>query len=258
MTKPYFDLRGHVAIVIGGTSGIGRAVALALAEAGADTVATGRRAAEAAVVTKEIVEIGRRSLTATCDVRDRASLRELAEEVKAEMGAVSILVNSAGITERMDTLDGEEQSWMRIFDVNLTGTLRACQLFAPAMVKAGYGRIINIASLSSFVAFSGVSAYSASKSAVVSLTRSLAVELSRHGVCVNALAPGIFPTALNSELLNGSERGRELLLRTPMGRFGRLEELGGAAVFLASQQASFVSGAVLPVDGGFLASGVNQ
>jgi NAD(P)-dependent dehydrogenase (short-subunit alcohol dehydrogenase family) len=103
-----------------------------------------------------------------------------------------------------------------------------------------------------------VGAYSASKSAVVSLTRSLAVELSRHGVCVNAIAPGIFPTALNSELLHGSKRGRELLMRTPMGRFGRLEELGGAAVFLASQHASFVSGAVLPVDGGFLASGVNQ
>jgi NAD(P)-dependent dehydrogenase (short-subunit alcohol dehydrogenase family) len=258
MTTAFFDLRGSVAIVIGGTSGIGRAVALALAEAGADTVATGRREAEAAAVTGEILKMRRRSFAATCDVRDRASLSELAEQVKQRLGTASILVNSAGITQQMDTLEGEEQTWMRIFDVNFTGTLRACQLFAPAMVEAGYGRIINIASLSSFVAFRGVGAYSASKSAVVSLTRSLAVELSRHGVCVNALAPGIFPTALNSELLNGSDRGRELLMRTPMGRFGRLEELGGAAVFLASQQASFVSGAVLPVDGGFLASGVNQ
>jgi NAD(P)-dependent dehydrogenase (short-subunit alcohol dehydrogenase family) len=256
--KSFFDLHGFVAVVIGGTSGIGRTIALALAQAGADTVATGRRRAEAAAVAQQIRKIGSRSLTATCDVTDRASLNNLAKQVRHQLGAVSILVNSAGITELMDTLESDERQWKRIFDINFRGTLRACQLFAPAMVQAGYGRIINIASLSSFVAFREVAAYSASKSAVVSLTRSLAVELSFHGVCVNAIAPGIFPTALNSELLHGSKRGRELLMRTPMGRFGRLEELGGAAVFLASRQASFVSGAILPVDGGFLASGVNQ
>lgn len=258
MSESPFDLRGQVAVVIGGTSGIGRAVALAIAQAGADTVATGRRKTEAEAVARQIQKIGRRSLTATCDVGDRVSLDNLAEAVTHKLGPVSILVNSAGITQRMDTLNSEEKIWERIFNINFTGTLRACQLFAPGMVRAGYGRIINIASLSSFVAFQGVSAYSASKSAVASLTRSLAVDLSRHGVCVNAIAPGIFPTELNSELLNESDRGRELLMRTPMGRFGRLEELGGAAVFLASQQASFVSGIVLPVDGGFLASGVNQ
>jgi NAD(P)-dependent dehydrogenase (short-subunit alcohol dehydrogenase family) len=258
LKESFFDLHGRVAVVVGGTSGVGRAIALALAEAGADTVATGRREEEVAAITGEILKMGRRSLAVTCDVRDRASVAALADRVKQEIGVASILVNSAGITERVATLECTEESWARILDVNLTGMLRTCQIFAPAMVEAGYGRIINIASLASFAAFHEVAAYSASKSGVASLTRSLAVELSRHGVCINAIAPGIFPTALNSEFLYGSERGRELLLRTPMGRFGRIEELGGAAVFLASDKASFISGTVLAVDGGFLASGVNQ
>jgi NAD(P)-dependent dehydrogenase (short-subunit alcohol dehydrogenase family) len=258
LKKDFFDLSGHTAVVIGGTSGVGYAIALALAQAGADTVATGRRKEEVHAVTEEIQKVGRRSLAITCDVRDRASIAVLASQIKNELSAASILVNSAGITERGATLNCTEESWNRILDINLTGMFRACQIFAPDMVKAGYGRIINIASLSSFVAFHEVAAYSASKSGVASLTRSLAVELSRHGVCVNAIAPGIFPTALNSDFLSGSERGRELLMRTPMGRFGRVEELGGAAVFLASEEASFISGTVLTVDGGFMASGVNQ
>ncbi len=258
MKGGFFHLQGRVAVVMGGTSGIGRAIALALAEAGADTVATGRRESEVEAVASEVRSLGRRTTAATCDVRDRASMERFAERLQEELGAPSILVNSAGITERVPTLACPEETWSRILDVNLNGTFRACQIFAPAMVEAGYGRIINIASLASSTAFHEVAAYGASKSGVASLTRSLAVELSRHGVCVNAIAPGIFPTALNSEFLLGSPRGRELLMRTPMGRFGRLEELGGAAVFLASEQASFVSGVVLAVDGGFLASGVNQ
>jgi len=126
------------------------------------------------------------------------------------------------------------------------------------MIERQYGRIINIASLSSFVGLYEVAAYGASKSAVASLTKSLAVEWARHGVCVNAIAPGVFRTDLNSQLLDGTPRGQEFLLRTPMKRFGKLEELVGAAVFLASDAASFVSGHLLVVDGGFLASGVNQ
>ena len=258
MKRGLFNLQGRVAVVIGGTSGLGRAIALALAEAGAETVATGRREDEVTNVADEIRGLGRRTLASTCDVRKRASIDTFAAHVHEELGAPSILVNSAGITERVPTLDCTEETWSRMLDVNLNGTLRACQIFAPAMVCAGYGRIINIASLASFAAFHEVAAYGASKSGVASLTRSLAVELSRHGVCVNAIAPGLFPTALNSELLLGSERGRELLVRTPMARFGRVEEVGGAAVFLASDEASFISGTVLAVDGGFLASGVNK
>jgi NAD(P)-dependent dehydrogenase (short-subunit alcohol dehydrogenase family) len=185
-------------------------------------------------------------------------LQRVRDESVNAFGHVDILVNSAGRTRRAPTLDFAESDWNDILDTNLTGTLRACQVFGRHMIERGYGRIINIASLSSFVALYEVAAYSASKAAVASLTKSLALEWARYGVSVNAIAPGVFPTPLNEQLLNGTERGREFLLRTPMKRFGRVEELAGAAVFLASDAASYVNGEVLVVDGGMLASGVNQ
>ena len=161
------------------------------------------------------------------------------------------------MTKRVPTLELDEETWHRILDVNLTGTLRACQIFGDHMVERGFGRIINIASLASFVAFQEVAAYGASKAAVASLTRSLAVEWSRFGVTVNAIAPGIFPTALNSKIID-SPRGQELLMRTPMARYGQPDELVSTAVYLASRETSFTTGQIIAVDGGFLASGVNQ
>jgi NAD(P)-dependent dehydrogenase (short-subunit alcohol dehydrogenase family) len=253
-----FDLSGRVAVVVGGTSGIGRAIAHGLAEAGADVVATSRRSEQVDAVAGEIEAIGRATLRVTSDVADRASLERLLEQSVAAFGKVDILVNSAGRTMRHPSVDFPEDAWNDILDTNLTGTLRACQVFGRHMIEREYGRIVNIASLSSFVALYEVAAYSASKAAVASLTKSLALEWSRHGVCVNAIAPGVFRTALNEKLLDGSERGREFLVRTPAGRFGKVEELAGAAVFLASDAASFVNGEVVVVDGGFLASGVNQ
>ncbi len=189
---------------------------------------------------------------------DRASLQRVLDESIKAFGKVDILVNSAGRTKRAPTLDFSEQDWNDILETNLMGTLRACQVFGRHMLEHEYGSIINIASLSTFVALYEVAAYSASKAAVASLTKSLAIEWSQRGVRVNAIAPGVFRTALNQKLLDETERGREFLLRTPMRRFGNVEELAGAAVFLASDAASFVNGEILTVDGGFLASGVNQ
>jgi NAD(P)-dependent dehydrogenase (short-subunit alcohol dehydrogenase family) len=253
-----FDLSGRSALVVGGTSGIGRTIALGLADAGADVVATARRADEVAEVAGEIRARGRRSLEICSDVTDRNTLEQLHAGVIASFGKVDILVNAAGITERVPTLECPEDVWQAVIETNLSGTLRACQIVAPGMVREGWGRIINIASLATFVAFCEVAGYGASKAGVSALTKSLAVELARHGVCVNAIAPGFFPTALNEELLNETPRGREVLVRTPMGRFGHLGELAGLGVFLASESASFITGQVIAVDGGYLASGVNQ
>ena len=258
MSYSLLELSGKVAVVIGGTSGIGRAIAHGLAEAGADVIPTSRRAEQVEAAAAEIEERGRKTLRLTSDVSDRASLQRVLEESVKVFGKVDILINSAGRTKRAPTLDFPEEDWNDIMETNLTGTLRACQVFGRHMLEREYGRIVNIASLSTFVALHEVAAYSASKAAVASLTKSLAVEWSQRGVTVNAIAPGVFRTALNQKLLDESERGREFLLRTPMKRFGRVEELAGAAVFLASDAASFVTGEILVVDGGFLASGVNQ
>lgn len=258
MTFKKLELNDRCAVVIGGTTGIGRAIAHGLAEAGADVVCTSRRQEQVDTAAAEIEGFGRRTLRIPSDVDDRSSLIGLLDAAKSEFGKVDILVNSAGRTKRAPTLDFDEEDWNAIMDTNLTGTLRACQVFGKHMIENGYGRIINIASLSSFVSLFEVAAYSASKAAVAALTKSLAIEWAKNGVNVNAIAPGVFKTALNKQLLEESERGREFQMRTPMGRFGKVEELAGAAVFLASEAASFVTGEVLVVDGGFLASGVNQ
>jgi NAD(P)-dependent dehydrogenase (short-subunit alcohol dehydrogenase family) len=252
------SLAGKVAVVVGGTSGIGRAISLGMAEAGADVAASARRMEQVESTAAEIEATGRRSIRVSSDVADRGSLEHLLEQTVAQLGKVDILVNCAGKIKRAPTLTFDEAEWTSILDTNLTGTLRACQIFGKHMLDRGYGRIINIASLNTFVALSQVAAYAASKAAVASLTRSLAVEWSQQGVLVNAIAPGVFRTALNADLLDNTPRGKELLMRTPMGRFGRTEEVVGAAVYLASDAASFVTGQVLVVDGGFLASGVNQ
>ena len=252
------ELNGKIAVVIGGTSGIGRAISHGLAEAGAETVCTSRRAEQVAAAAKEIEERGRKTLRITSDVSDKKSLQNLLDECVKTFGKVDILVNCAGRTKRAPTLDFDENDWNDIIETNLNGTLRACQIFGRHFLENGYGRIINIASLSTFVSLFEVAAYSASKAAVASLTKSLAIEWAKKGVNVNAIAPGVFLTDLNRNLLETTERGREFQTRTPMGRFGNVEELAGAAVFLASDAASFVTGEVLVVDGGFLASGVNQ
>ncbi len=244
--------------MVGGTSGIGQAIALGLARAGADVIPSGRRPDQVKAVATQIEAVGCRSLPVTVDVNDRASLEKLLSAVLDAFENVDILVNSAGRIKRGPSMDSPESDWQEILDTNLMGVLRACQIFGRSMWQKEYGRIINITSLNAFVALHEVAAYAASKAAVQSLTRSLAVEWAGRGVCVNAIAPGVFPTALNSELLQGTARGQELLTRTPMKRFGNAEDVVGAAILLASDAASFMTGCVVTVDGGFLASGVNQ
>jgi len=192
------------------------------------------------------------------NVADRAAIDQLRDAVVNEFGRVDIVVNAAGHTVRQPTASLQEDQWKCLMDTNVTGALRACQSFYIPLRESGHGRIINVVSLGSFVAFHEVAAYCAAKTALLSLTQSLACEWAADGIAVNAIAPGVFPTGLNEKLVTGTPRGQELLMRTPMRRFGKPEELVGVAVLLASDAASFLTGQSIAVDGGFLASGVNS
>lgn len=252
------SLDNRNAVVVGGTTGIGRAITLGLAEAGANVIASSRDARNVAAVSSEIEQYDRRTIRVTSDVTDRGSIEQLCAAAVSEFGRIDILVNCAGKNQLKPTLDVTEQEWEKILDINLTGTFRSCQIFGRHMLENGHGRIINILSMSSFVALYRVASYAAAKSGVASLTKSLAIEWGPLGINVNGIAPGFFITELTQKMLDGTSRGREVLMRTPLKRFGKIEEVAGAAVYLASDAASFVNGEIIVIDGGILASGVNQ
>ena len=250
-------LNDKVAVVIGGTSGIGRACAHGYAEAGARAViASSRRQEEVENTAAELVAAGVETLRVTVDVTNKNSLQKLCDAVVQKFGRVDIMLNAAGRTKKVPSLDLSEEDWDAILDCNLKGTFLACQVFGGQMVAQQKGKIVNIASLGSYVSLSEAVPYCVSKSGVAMLTKCLGSEWAMKGVNVNAIAPGVFRTPLNSHLLDLPERKARILGHTPMQRFGSVDELKGAAIFLASDAADFVTGEILCVDGGFLAMGI--
>jgi NAD(P)-dependent dehydrogenase (short-subunit alcohol dehydrogenase family) len=251
-----FSLKNRVAVVLGGTSGIGQAIARGLARAGATTIASSRDRDRVEAQAADLESLGSKTLRLPSDVQDRASLQSLCDEAVLAFGQVDILVVTSGLLKKMPSEDVPDEDFTRIVDVNLNGTFRANQVFGRQMIKQHRGSIINIGSMTSFVSFSEVAAYAASKGGVLMLTRTLACEWAKHNVRVNGIAPGVFRTPLNTKVLDIPERFAAIAGRTPMSRVGNVEELVGAAIFLASDAASFVTGEMLPVDGGFLAKGI--
>lgn len=250
------ELGGKRALVFGGTSGLGQAIALGLAEAGADVVAVSRRREEVEKMAAEIRALGRNTLELTGDVTRRDEIQAVIDRMKAGMQRIDILVNSAGTTKRAPSLEFPEEDWDRILNINLKGTWNTCQLVGRVMKEQMYGRIINIASIGAFQSLYESTPYCASKGGVATLTLNLGTELVKYNITVNALAPGVFETAMNRNLIHEAVRKASILSHTPMKRFGNVEELKGAAIFLASDSASFVTGHILAVDGGFVAQGI--
>jgi NAD(P)-dependent dehydrogenase (short-subunit alcohol dehydrogenase family) len=251
-----FSLRGRTAVVLGGTSGIGQAIARGFRSAGADVIASSRDQAKVDAMSDEFESSGGRTLRLTSDVGDRDSLQRLCDEAVRAFGHVDVLVVTSGTLKRMPSAEVTDEEWDRVMEANLNGSFRANQIFGRQMISQDQGSIINTCSMTTFVSFNEVTPYAASKAGVGMLTKQLATEWARHNVRVNAIAPGVFRTPLNSSALDIPERAAAILSRTPMARFGKVEELVGTALLLASPAGSYITGQIIAVDGGFLAKGI--
>ena len=251
MVSSIFSLSGRVALVTGANTGLGQAIAVALAGAGADIVAVGRT--EPKDTQASVQSLGRRFLSVHADLADTSTVPAVVESALSEFGQLDILVNNAGIIRRNDAVDFTEADWDAVVDVNLKSAFFLTQAVGRHMIQAGRGKVINIASMLSFQGGIRVASYTASKSAIAGITRLLANEWAAKGVNVNAIAPGYFATSNTTALRADENRNRDILARIPAARWGQPEDLGGAAVFLASPASDYVHGAIIPVDGGWLA-----
>jgi NAD(P)-dependent dehydrogenase (short-subunit alcohol dehydrogenase family) len=248
-----FDLTGRVAIVTGGSKGLGSGMALALAEHGADVAIVSRNAQEGEVVAAQIREMGRRSIALAVDVQDVAGLNTMAETVKRELGRIDILINNAGVGVTKFALEVTEEDWDRVVDTNLKGVFFCAQAVAKVMKEQKYGKIINIASVAGAKGSIAISSYCASKAGVVNLTRALAKEWARYNINVNAIGPGYIKTAINEKELSNEAFLDKVLSSLPTKRIGVLEDLSGTVVLLASEASNYITGETIYIDGGSLA-----
>lgn len=248
-----FSLKGKVAVVTGGNRGLGKTFALSLAKMGADVVIVGRDELKNLSVTKEIESYGRRAISLSVDLQDISEIKRMVETVKNEFRKIDILVNNAGVSKTGLALDVEEEEWDKIMDLNVKSLFFCSRAIAKEMKEQKSGKIINIASVVGAVGDIGISPYTASKAAVINLTRSLALEWARFGIQVNAIGPAYIETEMNSEALSNSKVREKIINKTPMGRLGKAEELEGALLLLASDASSYITGQTIFVDGGWLA-----
>lgn len=252
-----FDLSGKIAIVTGARRGIGRGIALSLVQAGADVVVSDVSLEDCQKVVGEVEALGRKGLAVKCDVSKKAEVDEMVQKTVAEFGKVDILVNNAGILGGFKPfLELTEEDWDKVIEINLKGQFLCAQSAAREMIRNKWGRIVNIASIASGqvgVGFPQIAHYCASKGGITAMTEALALELSPQGVNVNAIGPGVIETEMTKGMLADEKTRQGMLMRVPKGRVGQPEDIGAAAVFLASDEADYITGATLFVDGGWLA-----